>query len=91
MTRAKIITSDAVSIFVERGGELIYIPRHTPTGWEWELWARREQQNEPEQVISSKTGEPRVFKSADALIRFHRRMWPEAKGLYVEYPPDVQN
>ncbi|MFV1761489.1 hypothetical protein VWY69_00195 [Phaeobacter sp. A90a-4k] len=83
--KKRVITSDAVPLFIQKGGKLEYRPVHTPKGWNWELWAISPDAPD-EQVISSKTGEPRVFKSADALLSFHMRLHPGAKGMFIPAP-----
>lgn len=85
MWNQRVITSDAVPIFISKGGRLDYRPIHTPKGWHWELWALSPDGTETH-VISSKTGEPRVFKSSDALLSFHMRLHPKDKGLFIPAP-----
>lgn len=85
MWKQRVIISNAVSGFLQKGGRLDYRPIHTPKGWNWELWAISPDGVESH-VISSKTGDPRVFKSADALLSFHMRLFPEQKGLFIPAP-----
>ena len=85
MWNQRVITSDAVPVFIQKGGKLDYRPIHTPKGWYWELWAVSPDGTETH-VISSKTGEPRVFKSANALLSFHMRLYPADKGLFIPAP-----
>lgn len=85
MWNPRVITTDAMQNFLEKGGSLDYRPIRTAKGWNWELWATRPDGAESP-VISSKTGEARVFKSADALVSFHMRMYPDADGVWVPAP-----
>lgn len=56
MWNPRVITTDAVQNFLEKGGKLDYRPIHTPKGWNWELWAVQTN-GTASPVISSKTGE----------------------------------
>nr|WP_282128046.1 hypothetical protein [Roseobacter litoralis] len=77
-----MVTSDAIPAFIKRGGKLEYRPVYTQGGWNWELWAISPDASETH-VVSSKTGEPRVFKTADAVLAFHLRQYPDADGLFI--------
>ncbi|OBY25166.1 hypothetical protein [Leisingera sp. JC1] len=82
-----VVTSDALPSFFKKGGRVEYRPINTPKGWQWELWAISPDGHE-EIVTSSKTGGPRVFKTADALLAFHIRNNPGANGLFIPIPVD---
>jgi len=90
MWNPRVITTDAVQNFLEKGGKLDYRPIHTPKGWNWELWAVQSN-GAASPVISSKTGEARVFKSSDALVSFHMRIFPDAEGVWVPAPKSGQD
>lgn len=85
MWKPRVITTDAIPIFLQRGGKLTYRPLHSPRGWTWELWALHPDGKE-EPIINSKSGEDRIFKSADALVAFHMRIFPDAKFVPVPVP-----
>lgn len=87
MWSQRVVTSDAIPAFIKRGGKLEYLPIHTSNGWNWELWAISLDESKTH-VVSSKTGEPRVFKTADALLAFHLRQFPEAGGLFIPIAPE---
>lgn len=87
MWSQRVVTSDAIPAFIKRGGKLKYLPIHTSSGWNWELWAISPDASRTH-VVSSKTGEPRVFKTADAVLAFHLRQYPYASGLFIPVAPE---
>lgn len=89
MKKQRPITSDAVQGFLQDGGKIEYRPIEASRGWHWELWAIRPDGSETI-VISSKTGDDRVFKSADALVNFHLRTFPGSEGVWVPIPKGAE-
>jgi hypothetical protein len=85
MSKKRVIVSDAIPAFIEKGGKVEYRPVDTPKGWYWELWVIPEDGRKTI-VTSSKTGEPRIFKTADALLLYHMRHHPDATGLFIPAP-----
>lgn len=82
MWKRRVIISNTVPSFLEEGGCLEYRPVQAQRGWNWQLWAvYPDGMTQP--VISSKTGEPRVFKSADALLAYHIRLYDDETGLHI--------
>lgn len=86
MWNRRVITTNAVPKFIEDGGKIDYRPVETPKGWAWECLAVDKDGN-ISPVISSKTGDARVFKSVDALVNFHRRSHPKDEGVWIRLPP----
>ncbi|AXQ96341.1 hypothetical protein D0Z66_21880 (plasmid) [Cereibacter sphaeroides] len=85
MWNPRVITTDALQLFLQRGGQIEYRPVHTPKGYNWELWGVHvDGSSEP--VVSSKTGETRMFKSADAVLAFHLRIYPDQGGVFIPAP-----
>jgi len=85
MWNPRVITTDAIPIFLQRGGKLLYHPHHSPKGWVWELWGEHPD-GKQEPIINSKSGETRIFKSADALVGFHMRIFPDATVVPIPTP-----
>lgn len=85
MWNPRVITTDALQLFLQRGGKIEYRPIHTPKGYNWELWGVHPHGN-AEPVVSSKTGETRMFKSADAVMAFHLRLYPDHDGVWIPAP-----
>lgn len=82
MWKPRVITSDGIFRALAAGGQIQYRPVKRGKKWEWEVWACFP--DEPFiHVISSKTGEPRMFKSADALFSFHLRTFPDETGVFI--------
>lgn len=77
MWTPRVITNETIGLLLERDGRIQYtpIPGNRNWSWRWQLWAVLPG-GEVMQVLSSKTGEPRSFKSADALLAFHIRLFP---------------
>ena len=68
MWAPRVITNEAIGMLLERSGKIQYVPirGNRNWSWRWELWAILPD-GEHMQVLSSKTGEVRIFKSSDAL------------------------
>lgn len=82
MRKPKVIVSNVLPSFLQMGGYLEYRPVAAGQGWHWELWAIVPK-GEASPVISTKTGDARVFKSADAVLAFHMRYFPKETGVYI--------
>lgn|GEM_PF-6858318 len=80
MWAPRVITNEAIGMLLERSGKIQYVPirGNRNWSWRWELWAILPD-GEHMQVLSSKTGEVRIFKSSDALLGFHMRTFPNTK------------
>lgn len=85
MWKPRVITTDAIPILLSNGGSIHYRASHSPNGWIWEPWATYADGKE-EPVINSKTGEVRIFKSADAVVAFHMRVFPDAHEITLPAP-----
>ena len=95
MRKQRVITTNGIRQVLEAGGQIQYRPAPMQKKMEWALWARYP--DEPfVHVISSKTGELRFFKSADAVYAYHLRLFPDVDGVFIpastvvthEFPPD---
>ncbi|SCZ73531.1 hypothetical protein SAMN04488118_11751 [Epibacterium ulvae] len=82
MWNQRVIISNAVPLFLEKGGCLEYRPVAVEKGWHWELWGIYPDRDE-QPILSVKTGQQRIFKSADALLAYHVRLFEEETGLYI--------
>ena len=82
MRKKRVITSDGVVEVLSAGGQIQYRPVRRIKRWEWALWARYPGEDFSH-VISSKTGEPRFYKSSNALFSFHLRMFPESEVVVI--------
>ena len=77
-----MIPSDGILKVLATGGQIQYRPVLRRKRWEWQLWAAHS--GEPlVHVISSKTGEPRISRSANALYAFHLRVFPDSDGVFI--------
>lgn len=82
MRNKRVITTDGVFRVLSAGGQIQYRPVKHNQRWAWALWARYPGE-EFVHVRSSKTGDLRFFKSADALFGYHLRLFPESEGVFV--------
>ena len=88
MRNKRVITTDGVLRALEAGGQIQYRPNIRNNKREWALWARYPDE-EFVHVISSKTGEPRVFKTSDAVVGFHLRVFPDSECVIVPVKIDT--
>lgn len=82
MRNKRVITSDGILRVLSAGGQVQYRPVKRNKRWEWALWARFPNEDFVH-VISSKTAEPRYFKSSNGLFSFHLRLFPDAEGVFI--------
>lgn len=84
MDSSQQLVSNYVRSFVENdGGKLRFVPKKDEYGRPyWELYGILPDGTE-QQVKLSKTGRPRLFKSADAVIAYWQDLYPEASEVTV--------
>jgi hypothetical protein len=82
--RPRVISSNAVRTFIHGGGKLRYEPVDDGGGERrrWELIAVTPE-GEQLPVVVARTGEPRVFLSANAVVAYHEQMFPDAEGVFI--------
>ena len=74
---------------VGRGATLSYVPFvSNKDRLEWEVYITLpEGVRQP--VLVSKTAKPKILKTADAVISYHRDLFPHSEGVFVPYPPSA--
>jgi len=84
MDRSQQLVSNYVRSFVEHeGGSLRFAPIRDDDGRLcWELYGILPDGTE-RKVMLSKTGKPRIFKSADAVVAYWQDMYPQATEVFV--------
>lgn len=80
----EFISTDAIRGFISAGGRLQYIPLEERE-WTWALMAIH-----PNGVVlpvyNGRSGHPRIFQTADSIVRFHRKYFPKEKSVDIPYP-----
>lgn len=72
---------------VGRGATLSYVPFTSNKGrLEWEVYITLPD-GVRQPVLVSKTARPKVLKTADAVVSYHRDLFPQSDGVFVPYPP----
>jgi hypothetical protein len=82
-----VISSNAVRTFITGGGKLLYLPFDDETAdgkRRWELVAVSPE-GELLPVMVARTGEPRIFRSANALAAYHEDMFPGSTGVFIPF------
>jgi len=80
----EFISTDAIRGFISAGGRLQYIPLEE-RDWTWALMAIHPS-GERMPVYNGRSGQPRIFQTADSIVRFHRKYFPEDKSVSIPYP-----
>ena len=83
----RVITSYAVRAFVKAGGTLRYRPDRDEDGRYWKVLCVDKDGTELP-VIISRTGEPKILRSADAVVNYEKSMFPEIQQVVVPLPED---
>lgn len=79
----KVISSYVVREFVAGGGSLRYVAEQDDDGRYWEVIGVDRDGNELP-VIIGRTGLPKVLRSADAILTYHKRMQPSAREVTIQ-------
>lgn len=85
--RSRVISSNAVRTFITGGGKLLYLPFDDETADGKRCWELVAVSPEGDRlpVMVARTGEPRIFRSANALASYHEDMYPEATGVFIPF------
>lgn len=78
------VSTDAIRGFISAGGRLEYIVLEERE-WTWALMAIHPS-GEALPVYNGRSGLPRLFQTADSIVRFHRKYFPNAKSVTIPYP-----
>lgn len=84
---AQVISSYAVRDFIRAGGSVKYRPGRDKTGAYWRVYCVAQDGTELPVVIA-RSGEPKVLRSADAVVNYQKSMFPEVREVVVPLPPD---
>jgi hypothetical protein len=82
-----LLLGNALGKFLKTGGQLRYDPRRdSETGTQdWYVIAVSSD-GKTELPVYTVAGEPKRFRSADAMIRYHRAMCPDDRELTIPLP-----
>ena len=86
----KVLSSYVVRQFVAGGGSLRYRPGRDELGRYWEVVGVDRNGNEIP-IIIGRTGLPKLFRSADAILTYHKKMLPKATDVIVQLHDDEDN
>lgn len=86
-SKRALLLGNRVRQFIKGGGRLRYEPQMHPDNGKlvWVVMGVFPDQTE-EPVFTTTSGEPKHFRSADAMIQYHRQMCPEEERLTVPMP-----
>ena len=79
---SKAISSYAVRLFVRAGGTLRYEPGKGEDGRYWKVFCV-DKDGDDLPVIIARSGDPRILRSAAAVVNYHKSMFPDAKEVLV--------
>jgi hypothetical protein len=79
-----VISSNGVRTFITAGGTLRYVPVEEDGVQKWALVGVTPA-GEELPVILSRTGEPRMFFSANAIVTYHQSLYPDDGGVFIPY------
>lgn len=82
----KVLFGNAVRYFLNAGGSLRYQPVEDETGLHWLLFGVQQDRQEI-QVFIARNAEPKVFRSANAVVNYHRSMFPNDTVVAIPVPP----
>ena len=82
-----LLLGSRVRQFIKRGGRLRYEPHKDPANGKlvWVVMGVFPDKTE-EPVFTTTSGEHKLFRSADAMIQYHRQMCPDEDVLIVPMP-----
>lgn len=83
----RVISSYAVRAFIKAGGTVRYRPARDEDGRYWEVLCV-DQDGHEIPVIIARSGEPKILRSADAVVNYHKSMFPEVREVTVPLPED---
>lgn len=78
----RVISSYVVREFIRGGGSLRYRPGRDELGRYWEVLGIDRDGNEIP-VIIGRTGLPKRLRSADAVVGYHKKMFPTVREVTV--------
>ena len=84
MDSSQQLVSNYVRFFLDKeGGAIRFVPKRDRDGRMcWEVFGIFPDGNE-QQVKLSKTGHPKILKSADALVAYWQSLYPEATEVSI--------
>lgn len=87
----KVLLGNVVRPFLDAGESLLYKPFEDDMGnTHWFLFGVRADGSES-QVFIARNGEPKRFRSANAVISYHQNMFPDCEEVRVPVLPIGRN
>ena len=86
----KVITTHGIRQFIAAGGTLGYEAEIVDGQRQWILYGIQHDGTRIP-VIGARNSEPRVFKSANALVKYHEQMCPNDGGVTIPFQPTGLN
>lgn len=83
----RVISSYAVRAFIKAGGTVRYRPARDANGRYWEVFCV-DQDGHEVPVVIARSGEPKILRSADGVVNYHKSMFPEVREVTVPLPED---
>tara|TARA_B100000378_G_C17978748_1_gene389771 strand:+ start:264 stop:590 length:327 start_codon:yes stop_codon:yes gene_type:complete len=81
----RVLLGNVVRAFLDAGGKLKYRPYKDRNGkTNWFVFGVRSDGSES-QVYIARNGEPKRFRSANAILSYHRSMFPQDEGVFVPW------
>jgi len=77
----RVLTTGGLADFIKNGGVICYL-LVSDKPFLWEVWSEANGKR-LQPVFVSGTGAKRTFKSASALVEFHRKHFPDNRALCV--------
>ena len=78
----KVLLSNGLRLFIEHGGTFHYEPALVDDRMVWYLYGDHPD-GYRQQVYVAQSGTPKVFKSANAIVIFHRLHFPDATEVTI--------
>ena len=90
ITKQKVLSSNAVRGFVESGGTIQYVPQFDESGSMIWFLNGVDQYGHEIPVVIGRTGDLKIFRSANAVISYHLSLYPNVREITVPVIPRNQ-
>ena len=87
LRKDKMLTTNALRMFIKQGGKLRYKPVREDDTVYWLLVGVHTDGYEQQFYVPG-SGSPKSFRNANAIYTFHKTMFPDAKTVEVPYPDE---
>lgn len=89
IAKQRVLSSNAVRGFVESGGTVQYEPKFDQNGSMIWFLNGVDQSGHEIPVVIGRTGDLKIFRSANAVVSYHLSLYPNAREVTVPVVPHI--